>query len=499
VPPTLAEELAGRLAELTGQGLARSLRCAAGLDFSSNDYLGLARDPGLRAALLARLAALPPGEPLGAPASRLLRGHTQLHADLERRLAAWKGTEAALLFASGYQANVGLLSALLGPRDRAVSDALNHASLIDGLRLAGCRRAIVPHLDLAAIARELARPHPEGRTYLVTESLFSMEGDVAPLDRYAELAARHGAELIVDDAHATGLYGEARGSGLCEAFAVERRAAAVVSTLGKAVGLSGAFVAGPRVLVDYLVHRCRAFVFTTAPPPLLLHAVDAALDCIAAAPWRRRRALELADRLRRRLRELGVLAAQGGGGRPPLAEGPADDGGAVSPGPIVPLLLGDNARALAAAERLAALGFDVRAIRPPTVPPGTARLRISVHADHSEAEIDALAAALADALGTLEELGTLGALGTLGTPGTLGALGTLATLGTPGTHGTLGALETQDAGAAARLVPPATPSPSAAGAAKDRAAGAAAESGRPVAGTGVVVAAAGRAAGGEEP
>ena len=385
--PTLADELAGRLAELTGQGLARSLRVAAGRDFSSNDYLGLARDPRLRAALLARLAALPPGEPLGAPASRLLRGHTRLHADLERRLAAWKDTEAALLFASGYQANVGLLSALLGPRDRALSDALNHASLIDGLRLAGCRRVIFPHLDLAAVERELARPHPEGRTFVVTESLFSMEGDIAPLDRYAELAARHGAELIVDDAHATGLYGDARGSGLCEAFAVERQVAAVVSTLGKAVGLSGAFVAGPRVLVDYLVNRCRAFVFTTAPPPLLLHALDAALDCIAAEPWRRRRALDLADRLRRRLAERGVL--------------PAHDGERqAGAGPIVPLLLGDNTRALAAAERLAALGFDVRAIRPPTVPPGTARLRVSVHADHSEAEIDALAEALAEALGT---------------------------------------------------------------------------------------------------
>ena len=456
MPPTLADELAGRLAELTGQGLARSLRVAAGLDFSSNDYLGLARDPGLRAALLARLAALPPCEPLGAPASRLLRGHTRLHADLERRLAAWKGTEAALLFASGYQANVGLLSALLGPRDRAVSDALNHASLIDGLRLAGCRRVIVPHLNVAAVERELARPHPEGRTFLVTESLFSMEGDVAPLDLYADLAARHGAELIVDDAHATGLYGDARGSGLCEVFAVERRVAAVVSTLGKAVGLSGAFVAGPRVLVDYLVNRCRAFVFTTAPPPLLLHALDAALDCIAAEPWRRRRALELADRLRRRLRELGVLPAHGGD-RPPLAEGPTEAGSAVSPGPIVPLLLGDNARALAAAERLAELGFDVRAIRPPTVPPGTARLRVSVHADHSEAEIDALAEALVAALGA------------------------------------------QHVGEVAQPVPLASPSPSAAGSAKDRAAGAAAEAGMPIASAGTVIAVAGRAAGGVKP
>ncbi|HEV3076450.1 MAG TPA: 8-amino-7-oxononanoate synthase [Thermoanaerobaculia bacterium] len=453
--PTLADELAGRLAELTGQGLARSLRVAAGRDFSSNDYLGLARDPGLRAALLARLATLPPGEPLGAPASRLLRGHTRLHAELERRLAAWKGTEAVLLFASGYQANVGLLSALLGPRDRAVSDALNHASLIDGLRLAGCRRVIVPHLDLAAVERELARPHPESRTFLVTESLFSMEGDVAPLDRYADLAARHGAELIVDDAHATGLYGEARGSGLCEAFGVERRVTAVVSTLGKAVGLSGAFVAGPRVLVDYLVNRCRAFVFTTAPPPLLLHALDAALDCIAAEPWRRRRALELADRLRRRLRERGVLAANGGD-RPPLAEGLTDAGGAVSPGPIVPVLLGDNGRAVAAAERLAALGFDVRAIRPPTVPPGTARLRVSVHADHSDAEIDALAEALAGALG-------------------------------------------MHVGAVAQPAPPAASPPSAAGPAKDRAVGAAADSETPIASAGTVIAAAGSPAGGGKP
>jgi len=376
----LAADLAGRLAELAAQGLARALRPAAGIDFSSNDYLGLARDPALRGALLARLAALPPGEPLGAPASRLLRGHTSLHAALERRLAAWKGTEAALLFPSGYQANVGLLGALVGPRDRALSDALNHASLIDGLRLAGCRRMIFPHLDLEALERELARPHPEGRTWLVTESLFSMEGDAAPLDRYAELASRHGAELIVDDAHAAGLYGEARGSGLCEAFGVERRVAAVVSTLGKAVGLAGAFVAGPRVLVEYLVNRCRPFVFTTAAPPLLLLAVDAALDRMAAEPERRRRTLALAERLRRRLAALGLE-------RPPGS------------GPIVPLRLGDNARALAAAERLAALGFDVRAIRPPTVPPGTARLRVSVHADHTEAEIDALAAALAGVVG----------------------------------------------------------------------------------------------------
>ncbi len=347
------DELARRLDDLAARGLGRELRpgfgADAGLDFASNDYLGLAADPALRRDLLARLAALPADAPLTAPASRLLRGETAAHARLERRLAAWKGTEAALLFPSGYQANVGLLSALLGPGDRAISDAANHASLIDGLRLAGCERAIVPHLDLAAIERELARPLPSaaGRTFLVTESLFSMDGDVAPLDRYADLAERHGASLIVDDAHATGLFGAARGSGLAERYGIERRALAVVSTLGKALGAAGAFVAGPRVLVDYLVNRCRTFLFTTAPPPLLLYAAEAALDRLEAEPERRERTLARAAHLRAR------LAAAGLGEMIPAGSGP-----------IVPVLLGDNERAMAVAAELAAPRLR-RARRPP--------------------------------------------------------------------------------------------------------------------------------------
>ncbi|HZF10974.1 MAG TPA: 8-amino-7-oxononanoate synthase [Thermoanaerobaculia bacterium] len=377
----LADELRERLAELAAAGLDRELRVPAGLDFASNDYLGLAHDPAFRQNLLARLAALPEGEPLGAPASRLLAGTHPSHLALEARLARFKGTEAALLFPSGYQANVGLLSTLLGPGDRAISDAANHASLIDGLRLSGCVRRVVPHLDLAAIERELATPNSAGRTFLVTESLFSMDGDIAPLDRYADLAERHGASLIVDDAHATGLYGEARGSGLAESFAVERRALAIVSTLGKALGVAGAFVAGPRVLIDYLVNRCRAFLFTTAPPPLLLYAVEAALDRLAAEPERRHRALALAERLRSRLRQVTDLDVPD------------------SRGPIVPVILGGNRRAVEVARALADRGFDVRAARPPTVPEGTARLRISVHADRTEAEIDALAAALLAVLG----------------------------------------------------------------------------------------------------
>jgi 8-amino-7-oxononanoate synthase len=382
------DELARRLDDLAARGLLRTLRpgfgSPGGIDFASNDYLGLAADPAFRRDLLARLSALPLDAPLTAPASRLLRGETAMHARLEQRLATWKGTEAALLFPSGYQANVGLLSAILEPGDRAISDAANHASLIDGLRLSGCQRSIVPHLDLAAIERELTEKF-SGRTFLVTESLFSMDGDVAPLDRYADLAERHGALLVVDDAHATGLFGDARGSGLAERHGVGRRALAIVSTLGKAVGVGGAFVAGPRRLVDYLVQRCRTFLFTTAPPPLLLYAVEAALDRLEAEPERRARALALAARLRGRLAESG------------LGEKHAAVTGAVE-GPIVPVVLGGNERAMAVAAELTRRGFDVRAVRPPTVPEGTARLRISVHADRTEEEVDALAAALAEAV-----------------------------------------------------------------------------------------------------
>ncbi len=382
--PPFLDELARCLADIAADGLSRELRPPSGIDFTSNDYLGLAADPSFRRDLLARLAALPASAPLTAPASRFLRGETAAHGALERRLAAWKGTEAALLFPSGYQANVGLLAALLGPGDRAISDAANHASLIDGLRLSGCERAIVPHLDLAAIEHQLARPwpsdRPAGRTVLVTESLFGMDGDVAPLDRYADLARRHGAALVIDDAHATGLFGASRGSGLAERYGIERRALAIVSTFGKALGTAGAFVAGPRLLVDYLVQRCRTFFFTTAVPPLLVHAAEAALDRLEAEPERRVRALGLAERLRR------ALAAAGLGGAVP----------ATACGPIVPFVLGDNERAMAVAAELVRRGFDVRAVRPPTVAPGTARLRISVHADRTEGEIDALAAALAE-------------------------------------------------------------------------------------------------------
>jgi len=371
------DDLAGRLEAIRAGGLGRALRDPEGIDFSSNDYLGLSRHPLLLGRLAERLSRME--GPPGSPASRLLRGNRPEHRALEERLARWKGTEAALLFPSGYQANLAVLTALLGPRDRALSDSLNHASLIDGLRLSGSRKAVFPHLDLDAAEEELRRPHPGGRTFLVTESLFSMDGDEAPLGRCADLAERWNAVLIVDDAHATGVHGAERGSGLVEEHGIEGRAGAIVSTFGKALGMAGAFVAGPRIVIDWLVNRARPFIFTTAPPPLLVAAIEVLLDLAAEEPERRGAVLDRAARLRAALEARGAR-------RPP------------GRGAIVPVILGSNERALSVAADLQARGFDVRAIRPPSVPEGTARLRISVHADHSEGEIDALAEALAGAL-----------------------------------------------------------------------------------------------------
>jgi 8-amino-7-oxononanoate synthase len=368
-------ELAARLRRLEHDDLRRGLTTPVGVDFSSNDYLGLAED----AVFHDRLRQIGVPATATAPACRLLRGHTSYHEELERRLARFKGTEAALLFSSGYQANIGVLTALVDRTDRVLSDALNHASLIDGIRLTRATKVIFPHLDLESLERALSTPHDGGRTLVVTESLFSMEGDIAPLDRYAELVEAYGAQLIVDDAHATGVYGADRGSGLTEHFGVERRVLAVVSTLGKALGVCGAFVGGTHTMVEYLVNRSRPFIFTTAQPPLLLQAIGCALDVACREPGRRAAVLDLARRFRRALAEHGVREVRGAG-------------------PIVPVVLGEAGRALQAAADLQREGFDVRAVRPPTVPPQTSRLRVSIHANHTPELVDALAAAVGRAV-----------------------------------------------------------------------------------------------------
>ena len=373
---SLLQEVERRLEELRLQDQYRQLTVASGLDFSSNDYLGLSQVPSLRAAILDGVSRC---TPLTSPSSRLLAGNTLSHVELERRLSELKGSEAALVFPSGYQANVGLLSTLVKPGDRVLSDQQNHASIIDGLRLSRCQKVIFPHLDTRAISQALSIPHPQGQTFLVTESLYSMDGDIAPLDVYAEMAEQWETHLIVDDSHALGVFGEERGSGLTEPFGIGGSAATIVSAFGKALGLYGAFVAAPRPIIDYLVNTCRSFIFTTAVSPLMVSAIHAALDIVEREPERRKRVRSLADRLRQNLQEHGLDTLN-------------------SAGPIVPVIVGENQNAVAAAQRLQEQGLDVRAIRPPTVAPGTSRLRISVHANHRDEDVDRLAAAIVEAV-----------------------------------------------------------------------------------------------------
>jgi 8-amino-7-oxononanoate synthase len=364
-----------RLDALDGRTLRRTLRAPSGIDLSSNDYLGFAHHPRIEEAMMAAVAR----DGVGSTGSRLLRGEREAFARLERRFAAFKGAERALYFSSGYLANIAVLSTFAEAGDLIVSDERNHASLIDGIRLSHARRHIVPHNDVEAVRRALAdHAASDGECFLVVESLFGMDGDEAPLAAYAEICAKTGAHLVVDDAHAVGVYGRS-GSGLIEESGIENEVTLSVSTAGKALGVAGAFVAGRAWAIEYLVQRARPFVFSTAPPPALAAALGASLDLIEEEPDRRAFVLQRAQQLRARLLNAGVP---------------------VSPGRshIVPVVLGDNESAIAVANAMCAEGFDVRAIRPPTVPAGTARLRMSVNVSLTEPLIDRLVASLVSAL-----------------------------------------------------------------------------------------------------
>jgi 8-amino-7-oxononanoate synthase len=350
---SFADELRRELDALEAEGRRRRMRPPRGIDLVSNDYLGLADDPRLIERMRAALAHVG----AGAGGSRLLRGHHDYFEASEERLAAFSGSEAALLFSSGYAANLGLLTTIMGRDDLVLSDALNHASLIDGIRMSGARKHVFPHLDLAAVERVLRTPRPR-RTFIVTESVFSMDGDLAPLGELAYLADAHGALLVVDEAHATGLYG-GRGSGRVEELGLRQRVLATVHTGGKALGSGGAWISGSRLLCDMLVNRARSFIFSTAPLPVLTAALDAAIEIVQAEPARRIEVHRKAELLRAALRANG-----------------ADCGASASP--IVPVMVGANDAAVALQEGLLAAGFDARAIRPPTVPAGTARLRVTV-------------------------------------------------------------------------------------------------------------------------
>jgi 8-amino-7-oxononanoate synthase len=337
---------------LRGAGLFRQLRLADGIDLVSNDYLGLAEHPHLAEAMRVALDDLP----AGSGGSRLLRGHHGIFEDLECRLAEFCGTESALLFGSGYAANIGLLQAIVSADDLVVSDERNHASLIDGIRLTKAATRIYPHQDLQALQAALDGPR-KGRAIVVTESVFSMDGDLTPLDEVCRIAERAGAVVIVDEAHATGLYG-ARGSGRVEALGLRGRVLATIHTGGKALGSGGAWVAGSSALRDVLINRARAFIFSTAPIPVLAAALHAGLYLVDQEPERRREVHRKSALLRRALAAAGI---QTGGDSP-----------------IVPLIVGSNDAALELQSGLMAAGFDVRAIRPPSVAPGTARLRVTV-------------------------------------------------------------------------------------------------------------------------
>ena len=362
------------LDEIEAQGLTRKLRRPAGIDLSSNDYLGLANHRLLRAAMAQAVLQ----EGVGSTASRLLRGDRDAFVRIEQRFAAWKGAEASLYFTTGYAANLGVLSTFLEAGDVVFSDELNHASLIDGIRLGRARKVIFPHRDVTALRALLRAESGEGQRFLVSESLFSMDGDFAPLEQYAELCRETDTSLIVDEAHAVGLYGE-RGSGLIEQSDVGADVFLSVNTAGKALGVSGAFVAGPRWAIDFLVQRARTFIFTTAPPPSLAAALDAALNVIAEERELREKTLAFARQLRASLSEAGIRVADG-------------------ESQIIPILVGDNERAVEVATALQKEGFDVRAIRPPTVPEGTARLRISVNAKLHEADLAAFVTSVVTAL-----------------------------------------------------------------------------------------------------
>lgn len=369
---TWKAKLGSGLRALEEQHQRRSLAGIQGLDFCSNDYLGLAEHPALRAAVVSAVQTAPR---LGGTASRLLSGQSEVWSKLEDELARFAGTEAALYFSSGYAANLGLLSSLVGPDDVVYSDQLNHASLIDGMRLSGARKVIYPHLDLSALETLLRQDAgAPWRRIIVTESVFSMDGDVAPLREIAALAEKFGAAMILDEAHATGVHGPA-GRGLAVQEGILSHVLASVHTCGKALASAGAFVCGPAVLKDHLVNHARTFIFSTAMPPYFAAQIGVALRLAMAMDLERETLLKRARGLVRALRSEGF-----------------DTAGSASQ--IVPVVLGKNEDTLDAAAHLQRDGFGVRAIRPPTVPPGRARLRLSLTTRIAEEELRRLVKSL---------------------------------------------------------------------------------------------------------
>jgi 8-amino-7-oxononanoate synthase len=334
------------------------------INFSSNNYLGLADHPELREAAKQALDRYG----CGSGASRLISGNMKLHEQLETKLASLKGTDAALVFNSGFQANTGIISALVGADDVVLSDALNHASIIDGCRLARAKTVVYRHCDVDDLKDHLKKNPQSRRKLIVTESLFSMDGDEAPLLEIVELAEQYGAMVMVDEAHATGLY-EPAGAGLVAKWGLTERVPIQMGTLGKALGGFGAYVAGSAALRDFLINRCRSFIFTTSLPPAIIAMGIAAIDLIGREPHRRKSLQENGTRMRNGLEALGYSFAK-------------------SRSHIVPVMVGAAEECMDLSARLLERGVFAQGIRPPTVAPGTSRLRITLMATHTEQHID---------------------------------------------------------------------------------------------------------------
>lgn len=375
-------DLAAELADIERQGLYRRRRPLDSpqgaqvridgrdyLSFCSNDYLGLAADPRIADAAAEAIRRFG----LGAGASHLVSGHHRLHDDLERVLAKFVGLPRALLFSSGYLANLAVVTVLAGRSSDLFADRLNHASLNDAMILSRARCRRYPHCDLVTLESLLACSGAADKI-VITDAVFSMDGDIAPLSDIARLCERYPAWLVVDDAHGFGILGESGGGALTR-FGLDSGHIAYVGTLGKAAGVSGAFVAGSEQLIEMLIQRAHSYIYTTASPPPLAAALLKSVEIMQAEDWRRRRLVELSARISSKLelRRWRLLPSQTA---------------------IQPLIVGENSETMALSDMLAARGILVPAIRPPTVPKGSARLRISLSAAHTDADVDLLIEAL---------------------------------------------------------------------------------------------------------
>ncbi|MDQ3196344.1 MAG: 8-amino-7-oxononanoate synthase [Pseudomonadota bacterium] len=380
--PALEDELREELRRLEDDGLLRRRRMLEGpqgvrvvvdglpcLAFASNDYLGLANHPAIIAAAIAGAGTFG----VGAGASHLITGHGSAHHALETELARFVDLPAALLFSTGYMANIGTVSALCARGDAIFSDALNHASLIDAARLSRADIHRYPHLDIGALDAALAACRAR-RKLVISDAVFSMDGDIAPVPALLALCERHDACLLLDDAHGFGVLG-AGGRGILEHFSMRSPRVIYMATLGKAAGVAGAFVAGTTELIRVLIQRARTYIYTTAMPPLLAYALSASLTIIAGDGWRRRHLQRL------------IAQLKSGFDAKAWRLLPSDT-------PIQPLMLGSNRSALRVSAALSERGILIPAIRPPTVPEGSARLRISLSAAHSEADVSELISAL---------------------------------------------------------------------------------------------------------